>query len=207
MLSEAIKIYIMCAMKILRHIIIFCCVMLGACIVRSEDMLEPRLELGFSLGGLNANEKQSYLLESSFLYPEVGAWVNLGDKARFGATAGFIYMENATIGKTISILPVMLEMNILQMEQGDDYQQLFMELGLGLGFFVSVADIYQNANAWSLKIGAGMVSEDLIFSISAKVIGCTAKSKGTFSYFDGGSIGDEMDLGGVSIAIGVGSRY
>ena len=115
-------------------------------------------------------------------------------------------------GKTISVFPTMLEMSVLHIEHGLEYQEFFMELGLGVGFFISVGDVYRNANAWSLKIGIGMISEDLMFSINAKIIGCNAIAKDTFSYIvkppnEIGNISEEMDLGGVAITIGVGTRF
>jgi hypothetical protein len=178
----------------------------------SAEELEPRLELGFNMGAMTVNNRESYFGESSYLYPEVGAWVNLGEKARFGITTGFIYVDYADIAKTISVFPTMLEMSVLHVESGLEYQEFFMELGLGVGFFLSVGDVYRNANAWSLKIGTGFISEELMFSINAKIIGCNAIAENTFSYIikppdEIGNISEEMDLGGVAVTIGVGTRF
>ena len=179
-----------------------------------DSELEPRLELGFNLGGMNTNDRESYFWESSFFYPEISAWANLGDKMRFGLSMGFIYVgyEDTTqqITKNISIFPTLLEMSVLHIEPSFNDQNLFMELGFGVGYFISAGDIYKNANSYVLKIGTGLMTRELIFAIYLESVICRAESRAPFAYTIDNTtknINTEMDMGGVSFMLGLGTRY
>ena len=177
----------------------------------AQEVLLPRFELGFSMGGITPTTKESYLGEGSFFYPEVSASINLSDKAKFGLSTGFNYVEDTGSGKKVSMLPTFLEMSVLHVEPGFEYQKFFVELGFGVGYFVNVGDVYRTSNASLLKIGAGLMSDELIFSINIKTLICKAETKGSFTYLNSAgqtvTLDGEMDIGATVITIGVGTRY
>ena len=189
-----------------------------------EQEMTTNYEFGMNLGSIVWKNKESFFSTESSFYPELCAWANLNGAARIGITTGVIYLQykDPLVNKTIFLMPTILEVGLIQLfrPEFDEGPQIFAQFCLGFGYNINplgVGDIYESSNMSSSKIGIGLISEGLFFSLDIKGIYCKARTKEAFTYKENLGkenertvsigMGKEMNLESYTFTIGVGMRY